>query len=207
MVSAAPATSTQCAVVGLTGGIAVGKSLVRRCFETLGVPCLDGDAVARAIHQDPAHPATQALAKEFPDWMTPEGALQRGSLQGLFANNADANGILIATLKPDVLAAFHTWTSVQRAPFVIWESALLIQEAIAVDRVLIVEAAVSLRAARLRSRNPDWCEQHIVNMLAAQARFTTVHGAPRDTIQNNGSLQQLQSLVANLHRHYLTLWN
>lgn len=94
-------------IVGLTGGIAAGKSATRQAFERLGVPCLDADAVARDIHQDPAHPATQTLAKTFAEWMTPEGALQRGSLQGLFARDTDANHTLIGILKPHVLAAMH----------------------------------------------------------------------------------------------------
>ena len=92
-------------VLGLTGGIAAGKSTAREAFASLGVPCLDGDAVARGIHQEPTHPATQALALAFPNWMTPAGALQRGSLQGLFARDADANRTLIDILKPHVLAA------------------------------------------------------------------------------------------------------
>ena len=79
------------AVVGLTGGIGAGKSSVRQAFEALGVPCLDTDIVARSIHQDPGHPATQEVALAFPEWMTDDGALQRGSLQGLFSRNAAAN--------------------------------------------------------------------------------------------------------------------
>ena len=100
------------AVVGLTGGIGAGKSAVRQAFEALGVPCLDTDIVARSIHQDPGHPATQEVARAFPEWMTDDGALQRGSLQGLFSRNAAANRTLIDILKPHVLAVMHRWMSV-----------------------------------------------------------------------------------------------
>ncbi len=194
-------------VVGLVGDIAAGKSAIRQAFETLGVPCLDADAVARSIHQDPAHPATKALANAFADWMTADGTLQRGSLQGLFARDAGANRTLIDILKPHVLVALHTWTAAQSVPYVIWESALLMQEAIAVDRVLVVDAPVTLRIARLRGRHPDWPEQHIANILAMQAGLLTIERGPADTIQNDGSPEQLQEQVETLHRHYLQLWN
>ena len=128
------------AVVGLTGGIGAGKSAVRQAFEALGVPCLDTDIVARSIHQDPGHPATQEVARAFPEWMTDDGALQRGSLQGLFSRNAAANRTLIDILKPHVLAVMHRWTEQQNATYVIWESALLLWEQIAVDQMLVVEA-------------------------------------------------------------------
>lgn len=194
-------------VLGLTGGIAAGKSAARRVFALLGVPCLDADAVARGIHQDPTHPATQALAKAFAAWMTPDGALQRGSLQGLFARDAEANRTLIAILKPHVLAAIHTWTAAQHAPYVVWESALLMQETIAVDRVLVVDAPLALRMARLRSRNPDWSEQHIANMLAMQGPLPAFDQTRSDAIHNDGSTEQLQAHVEALHQQYLELWN
>jgi dephospho-CoA kinase len=194
-------------VLGLTGGIAAGKSTAREAFASLGVPCLDGDAVARGIHQEPTHPATHALALAFPNWMTPAGALQRGSLQGLFARDADANRTLIDILKPHVLAALNTWTVMQCAPYVIWESALLLRESIVVDRVLVVDAPVRMRVARLRSRNPSWSEQHIANILAMQATLPAADGVQADALHNDGSQEQLQAQVAALHQHYLQLWN
>ncbi len=194
-------------VVGLCGGIAAGKSVVRRAFERLGVPCVDVDVIARDIHQDPAHPATQELAKVFAEWMTADGALQRGSLLGLFARNATANRTLIGILKPHVLVALHSWTAAQRAPYVLWESALLMQEEIAVDRLLVVDAPVALRIDRIRSRNPDWPEQHILNILAMKTTHPYVHKTKVDAIQNGGSLEQLHERVAATHCDYLELWS
>lgn len=198
-------------VVGLTGGIAAGKSLVRKSFESLEVPCIDFDAIARGIHQDPAHPATRELATAFPGWMTEDGALQRGSLQGLFARNAVANRTLITLLRPHVLEAIHKWTFAQRTPYVVWESVLLLQEEIAVDRLLIVEAPEALRMERIRSRNPDWSEQHIANILAMQAASPSkpvIHfDVARDAIQNDNAPERLQEQVEVMHRRYLTLWS
>lgn len=194
-------------VVGLTGGIAAGKSLVRKSFESLGVPCVDFDAIARAIHQDPAHPATREISTAFPDWMTENGALQRGSLQGLFARNAAANQTLIGLLRPHVLEAIHTWTFAQRAPYVVWESALLLQEEIAVDRILIVDAPESLRIDRIRSRNPDWSEQHIANILAMQTAFLSKPVTHADVIQNDDVLDKMREQVETMHHQYINQWS
>ena len=57
-----PASKRYSRVLALTGGIGSGKSSARAFFQDLGVPCLDADLVARNIHQDPGHPAMEAIA-------------------------------------------------------------------------------------------------------------------------------------------------
>ena len=195
------------AVVGLTGGIGAGKSAVRQAFEALGVPCLDTDIVARSIHQDPGHPATQEVARAFPEWMTDDGALQRGSLQGLFSRNAAANRTLIDILKPHVLAVMHRWTEQQNATYVIWESALLLWEQIAVDQMLVVEAQTPIRLQRIRHRNPKWSEGDMLNLLRVQANLQRTPVEDTSIIRNDDSMEALREQVEKLHRHYQTILN
>ncbi len=194
-------------VVGLTGGIGAGKSCARRAFALLGVPCSDTDTVARSIHQDPTHPAARAIALTFPNWTTPEGTLHRGSLREFFAHDPIANRALTGILKPHVLQALQQWTALQRVPYVVWESALLLQEDIAVDRLLIVDAAVPLRIARIRSRNLDWSEHHVTSILAMQAQHAHHGLVDADVLINEGSVEQLQEQVTSMHDRYLTLWS
>ena len=87
-------------ILGLTGGIGSGKSQVRHILENLNVPCLDADIVARAIHQDAAHPAVAEIARAFPDAIDIDGKLSRGSLRSIFAADPAANSRLQAILKP-----------------------------------------------------------------------------------------------------------
>ena len=202
-----PSTHTSPYVVGLTGGVATGKSTVRKAFESLAVPCLDADVVARNIHQDPFHPATQELASAFPEWMGDEGVLKRGSLQGLFARNATANRTLIETLKPHVIAAVTDWTKQQDTLYVICESALLMSEPMAVDRVIVVESQTSLRIQRMQLRNPQWSEDDMNNLIRVQAKMQLAQLPDADIIRNDGSLEALQKHVVKLHNNYQTLWN
>ncbi|NHZ60905.1 dephospho-CoA kinase [Massilia sp. CCM 8694] len=91
-------------VLMLTGGIGSGKSTFARAFAALGVPCIDADALARTVHQDPAHPATLRIARAFPQAMAADGSLARGSLRNIFARDPAANEELKRLLRPAVLA-------------------------------------------------------------------------------------------------------
>lgn len=193
-------------IVGLTGGIGSGKSVVRRMLQEKGVPCLDADTATREIHQDPAHPALVEIALAFPDAMTPEGRLSRGSLREVFAVDSGANNRLRSILQPYVIAAMTQWATEQKAPFAVWESALIIEAEIHVDRILVVNAVRELQVARVQARNPDWTRAQIDRILALQ--LTEADRAPHahDTIYNNGSLQELKQQVESLHRAYQELW-
>lgn len=194
------------AIVGLTGGIAAGKTAVRHVFESLGVPCLDADIVARHIHQDPVHPATQEIARAFPEWMTSDGALQRGSLQGLFARNADANRTLIDILTPHVLDVLRGWAKQQSSAYVIWESALLACVPVSMDQLIVVQAQTPTRLQRMRNRNPQWSEEEILSLLDVQAGLQRTAVADADIIRNDDTVDALRQQVEELHCNYRTRW-
>lgn len=193
-------------VVGLTGGLGSGKSTARNVWEELGVPCADADTVAREIHQDSNHPAMAELALAFPFAITPDGRLSRGTLRTLFATDPDANTLLKTILAPHVLAQLQRWTAEQDAPYVVWESALLIEEKIKVDQLVVVDATLQQQRARVQSRNPDWTLAHIDGVLSMQlgreARLTRAN----DTIHNDGDLAALRAQVLALHRAYVQRW-
>lgn len=193
-------------VVALTGGVGCGKSQARNMFESLGVPCIDADIVARHIHQDPAHPATRQLAQAFADLMTPAGRLQRGSLHARFAVDEAANRRLKEILRPHVLATIHRWSALQDAPYVVWESALIPEPEIAVDRVVTVDAQDRHRMARIKRRNPDWSAQQIRALLAAQMPRDAYLAAAHDVLSNDGSICALQRQVEAMHQRYIALW-
>ncbi|HVK54066.1 MAG TPA: dephospho-CoA kinase [Burkholderiales bacterium] len=193
-------------VVGLTGGIGCGKSLVREMFQDLGAPGIDADQVARSIHQNPAHPAVRQIAEVFPGMVASNGGLKRGSLQERFATDQTANRQLKAILKPYVMDAIWRWTADQRAPYVIWESALMLDENITVDRVLVADAQEQRRIIRLKDRNQDWSEPQIRNILELQMSREAYLMRAQDVIRNDGSPVELKQQVEIMHRQYMTLW-
>ncbi len=193
-------------VVALTGGIGSGKSVVRQMLEELGVSCIDADKVARDIHQDPAHPATMTLVRTFPHAATSDGRLNRGSLRTLFAIDAAANRELKQILKPWVMEQILQWTQAQQSPYVAWESALILDEAIPVDRVLLVDAGEDVRIARIQTRNPDWSITQIRQILAMQLPRIVYLQHAHDVLHNQGSSAALQRQVAAQHHRYMTIW-
>lgn len=193
-------------IVGLTGGLGSGKSVVRRMLEDLNVPCMDADVVARTIHQDATHPATTEIARFFPRAINENACLSRGSLRTVFALDRTANTHLQTILKPFVLEEMLKWTVRQDAAYVVWEFALIIEACIPVDRVLMIDANRLLQVDRVKERNPDWSEAQIYQVLALQlgSRKRKIHAD--DVISNIGTLKNLRQQVEMQHRQYLTLW-
>lgn len=204
---ASPQLRTGPQVLALTGSIGSGKSTFARAFAALGVPCLDTDAVARAIHQDPLHPATGAIALAFPHAMTPDGRLARGSLRTVFAADPGANEELKRLLRPSVLAEAQRWTQAQDAPYVICESALSIGQDIGSARVLVIDASEESRLARIALRNPDWSREQALAIIALQLPREAYLAGADDVIVNDGPAEAIPALAAQLHQTYLTLWS
>lgn len=194
-------------VVALTGAIASGKSSCARSFAALGVPCLDIDIAARTIHQDPAHPATRAVAAAFPQAMTADGRLARGSLRSVFAQDSAANERLKRILRPHVLEVAAAWTATQQAPYVMWETALAADLPPGCARVLVVDAPDEVRLARLAVRNPDWTREQALAVIALQPSRSAYLAGADDVIVNDGPPHLMAALAEALHRRYLTLWS
>jgi dephospho-CoA kinase len=95
--------------IGLTGGIATGKSFVRARLEELGVPTIDADVLAREAVA-PGTPGLEAVAARFGQGiLTPEGSLDRKALAGIVFNDAAARSDLEAIIHPRVRAVTDSW--------------------------------------------------------------------------------------------------
>lgn len=91
-------------VVGLTGGIASGKSLVAEYLQELGIPVIDTDIVARQVVA-PGQPAWRRLCEVFgPDYFTPEGALDRNAMAKRVFADPEARRTLEAITHPAIFA-------------------------------------------------------------------------------------------------------
>ncbi|MDQ1813811.1 dephospho-CoA kinase [Massilia sp. CCM 9210] len=194
-------------VLVLTGGIGSGKSTFARAFEALGVPCIDADALARTVHQDPAHPATMQIARAFPHAMAPDGSLARGTLRSVFALDPAANETLKRILRPAVLALANDWTRRQPAPYVVWESALAMDQALPAARVLVVDTSDQNRSARIALRNPDWSGAQVASIIAMQLPRADYLARADDVVENDGTLDDVRALTLQLHHRYTDLWS
>lgn len=117
-------------VVGLTGGIATGKSTVARMLAADGVPVIDADQVARDVVA-PGQPALAAIVAAFGSGVVqPDGSLDRAHMRRRIIQDADARRTLESITHPAIRAAIATRLGELRSeghPAAVVEAALLVE--------------------------------------------------------------------------------
>jgi dephospho-CoA kinase len=192
--------------IGLTGGIASGKTLVADAFAALGTPVCDADQVARAV----VAPATEGLAEIVKRFGTgvllPDGSLDRRRMREVVFNDAQARRALESITHPRIQAQMKAWREAQSAPYCMLVIPLLLEkgEHPLVDRVLVVDAAEETQLQRLVQRD------HISETLAREIMAAQLSRRGRlvlaeDVIDNTGDPAGVRSQVAELHQRYLEL--
>lgn len=190
--------------VGLTGGVASGKSLVSSQFRALGVPVLDADQVARDV-VEPGQPALSEIAAAFgPASLLADGRLDRRRLRAIVFADPQARRRLEHITHPRIRERIRAWMDAQSAPYCMLENAILFESGMdaLVDRVLVVDAPESLQRERLAARDgvdPALVEQ----MLAAQSPRELRLERADDVILNTGSPEQTAIAARGLHEIYL----
>ena len=193
-------------VIGLTGGIASGKSTVGNHFIELDVPLLDGDHVAREVVAPPS-PALAAIAERFgPEYLLADGALDRRRLrERVFAEPA-ARRELEAITHPLIRQRIIAWRNSQTAPYCILSVAILVESGMnqLVDRILVVDVPQATQLERLVTRD-GIAEPLAQQMIAAQASRTERLARADDVIDNTRPTPQLAAQVDRLHQLYLQI--
>lgn len=199
----APQQRNGCYTVGLTGGIASGKSYVMRAFEALGVPTLDADQVSRDVVAPPS-PVLAAIAARFgDDILQGDGQLDRARLRAVVFADAQARSDLEGLTHPAIRARIRDWRLAQSAPYCLLANAILIETGMAasVDRVLVVDAPEDVQRERLRRRD-GIDDAAISRMLAAQATRAQRLAQAHDVLDNADENLDLTPAIARLHRLY-----
>ena len=192
--------------VGLTGGIASGKSTAAKFFGALGVPILDSDQVARDV-VEPGQPPLERLVERFgPKILTADGHLDRPALRDIVFSDPKARTDLEALTHPAIGAAMEARSAAAGGPYQILVIPLLVEKNLAahVDRVLVVDCDEELQMRRLRDRDGSTPEQ-VQAILKAQAPRAARLKAADDVIRNDTDMSAVRDQVAALHARYLEL--
>lgn len=193
-------------VVGLTGGVASGKSTVGELFMQLGAPLLDGDHVAREVVAPPS-PALSAIAARFgAEFLLADGSLDRRRLRERVFGDPAALRELEAITHPLIRQRILAWHTAQTAPYCILSVAILLEAGLdrLTDRILVVDVPVVTQMERLVSRD-GIAEPLARQMVAAQASREQRLGRADDMVDNTGGPDQLRPQVERLHALYLRL--
>ncbi len=192
--------------IGMTGGIACGKSQAARYFEQRGAPVIDADAVVRELTA-PGGPFLDAVVERAgPDVRDRNGGLNRARLRTRLFLDPVLRRDLEALLHPPVRVAIREWFAQQDTPYAIAAVPLLIEAGWQddMDRILIVNCPEALQRKRLRERIPKMDNRQADAILAAQLPTGERLRHADDVIENAGSLEALAEAVDGLHRKYLT---
>ncbi len=192
--------------IGLTGGIASGKSTVSGLFAALGVPVIDTDQIARELVA-PGTPLLARLIGQFgAQLLTPSGELDRRALrERVFAQTSD-RAALEALMHPAIMAELRRRAQRAGGTYQIWVIPLLVEHDLGatVDRVLLVDCTEELQLRRVQVRDAVTLAQARA-VLAAQATRTARLAVADDVIVHEGDLERLREQVEILHTRYGTL--
>jgi dephospho-CoA kinase len=196
--------------VGLTGGIASGKSSVCGIFSRLGARVLDADILAREAVK-PGRPAWIKLRETFgPEFFLPDGSLNRRSLRNLVFRDPEKRRQLNDTVHPEVMQAVREWLEAMghREPHAVLLVDLpLLVEVGAVegfDRIVVVFVKEEIQLARLMERDRLSLDE-AREALEAQMPLREKLAFADHVVDNNGSLEETQLQVEAVWRELLSL--
>lgn len=192
--------------VGLTGGIASGKSTAAKFFGALGVPILDSDQVAREV-VEPGQPPLERLVERFGRGiLTPDGHLDRPALRDIVFSDPKARADLENLTHPAIGAALEARSASAGGPYQILVIPLLVEKNLGahVDRVLVVDCDEELQIRRLLARDGSNRTQAQA-ILDAQVSRPARLKAANDVITNDADMSAVQVQVRALHTRYLEL--
>jgi dephospho-CoA kinase len=202
------AKQTQVLRIGLTGGIASGKSAVADLFALLGVTVIDADLIAREVVA-PGQPGLAKIIAAFgADILRANGELDRAKLRKqAFADPAckqQLDSILHPLIRAEMLAkSKQTATNTCYQVFVV---PLLVETNFAdlVDRLLVIDCPIEIQRARLMARDKEsmaMADSLIASQASREERLTVAD----DVICNDSDLAALVPAVEALHQQYLEL--
>lgn len=187
--------------VGLTGGIASGKSTVSAILAELGAIVIDADALAREVVAR-GTPGLEAVVAEFgPGLLTPEGDLDRPAMGALVFGDAEARKRLEAIIHPLVHQRSAELEAEAPADAVVVHDIPLLAEvgrAGSFDAVVVVDAPAELQVSRM-VEDRGWSREEAESRIAAQASREDRLAIATHVVDNTGTLDELRRRVEQVY--------
>jgi len=196
--------------VGLTGGIASGKSTVSKIFTSFGAKFLDADEVAREVLL-PGQPAWTRLRQAFgQEFFRPDGTVKRKQLRKLVFADPEKRSQLNAIVHPEVMKEINRRSeilssSVQNGVLLV-DVPLLLEVGLAnrFDKVVVVYVSESVQISRLQQRD-GISEEEAKQALKAQMALSKKVEQADYLIDNSGTLEETQAQVQRVWQELLVL--
>jgi dephospho-CoA kinase len=187
--------------VGLTGGVASGKSTVAAMLADLGAVVIDADALAREVVQA-GTPGFDAVVEEFgSELVGPDGELDRPALGRLVFADESARRRLEAIVHPLVFERYAELEATAPADAIVVHDIPLLAEsgrATDFDAVIVVDAPRQTQVERM-TRERGWTAEDAEARIAAQAAREDRLAIATYVVDNTGSLDDLRARVAEIY--------
>ncbi len=189
-------------IVGLTGGIASGKSTVSSMFRDLGVLVIDADVVARDVVR-PGSDALRDIEEEFgPSVILPTGELDRDALGKIIFSDPSARAKLNGFTHPRIAMEMMRRAAEAGAEghaFVIYDAALIVENGLhhALGGLIVVAASPATQLARIQARDGLSAED-AQKRLDAQLPLSKKIEVADWVIHNDGTLDETRSQVLDV---------
>ncbi|HAS6255750.1 TPA: dephospho-CoA kinase [Vibrio vulnificus] len=194
-------------VIGLTGGIASGKTTVANLFQQhFAIDIVDADIVARQVVA-PGSAGLAAIVDHFgADILTCEGELDRGQLRQRIFAHAEEKQWLNALLHPMIHRKMIEDLAQVSSPYALLVVPLLVENQLQTlcDRVLVVDVEEKTQLQRTMDRD-GVDEQQVRAILKAQASRHERLALADDVIKNESKDQDLLQQITDLHQKYLAM--
>jgi len=200
--------------VGLTGGIATGKSLVGRMFAELGAHIIDADKIGHEL-MVPGKPVYDEVVKRFgSEILNDDKTVNRGKLAEIaFDQRRPRIYELNSIVHPGVIQAYEKWMEEigAREPqaIAILEAALLLEAGLRrrFDRIIVVSCKPQQRIERWEKRlnvDADAARKEVTRRMMAQAPDEAKIQAADYVIDNSGTVEETQKQVQQVYDSLLS---
>jgi len=190
-------------IVGLTGGIASGKSLVAKVFQDLGAHIIDADKIVHEL-LEPGQQAWEEVVKYFgPEIVFPDKTIDRRKLGEIVFNDAEKRAWLNQCIHPKVFAVYtarvkHLCARALHA-IIVLDAALLIETGYhkKMDRIVVVYADQEQQMERLTSRERFSREQALVR-IRSQMPLSEKRKQADYVIENTGTREETEQQARDI---------
>ncbi|KLJ02334.1 dephospho-CoA kinase [Luteimonas sp. FCS-9] len=195
-------------VIGLTGGIASGKSAATAAFERRGIVVADADLAAHAAVARGSEGLAEVVAAFGPEALAADGTLDRAAMRRRIFADPDARARLEAILHPRIRLVLQTACEAASGPYAVAAIPLLAEGGRDrypwLHRVLVIDVPVDVQLARLLRR--DGIDEALATkMIGAQASREARLGIADDVFVNDDSLEALDARIGALDARYRAL--
>jgi dephospho-CoA kinase len=190
--------------IGLTGGIASGKTTASQRLGELGAGIIDTDAIAHDIVAPGTPGLNQVVEALGPEVLDDAGSLDRATLRERIFSDSEAKAQLEAVLHPLIRSQALKLAENMPGDYLVFVVPLLFETDFGtlVDRVLVVDCPVEIQQQRLMQRDNETTKSADRAIASQIDRASRVELAD-DVINNSGSLEELLAAVDEIHQRYL----